>query len=253
MNQPYIREFESESDYQLSLVFDARSDMGAGPTGRTKLHYAREVALGCVYAAESYGDPVSAQLVDDGGTIWRYGPSASSTAYRTIRSRLLDVDPAAKRRRDTDRSRPISPAEAGTRGGILDDDSPFASRLRPFLADTTSYVSRVSDRPLFSAVSAACSDADRRHHLVLVTDDTAKVETYEAAVLASKQSGRTSVFLTPTALFERGGTASGDGFVEFEEFRARLDRLENVTAYEVAPRTAVELATTSVATALGES
>jgi uncharacterized protein (DUF58 family) len=253
MNQPYIREFESESDYQLSLVFDAGADMGSGPTGRTKLDYAREIALGCVYAAESYGDPVSARLVDDDGTRWQYGPSASATAYRTVRSRLLDLDSGAGRRRDVDRSRPISPADAGSRGQLLDDDSPFASRLRPFLADTESYVSRVSDRPLFGAVGAACSDADRRHHLVLVTDDTAKVETYEAAVLASKQSGRVSVFLTPSALFERNETVGDDGFVEFEEFRARLDRLENVTAYEVAPRTAVERATTSAATALGES
>lgn len=246
MNEPYIREFESESDYQLSLVLDVGSHMRVGPAGRTKYDYAREVALASIEAAESYGDPVSAQVVDDDGTVWRYGPSTSSDAYRAVRTRLLGQQPRPGDGRAVDASRPVAPSEAHRRGRMLDGDSAFSSTLRPFLSDTATYVSRVSDRPVYEAVSSACADAERQHHLILVTDDTAKVETYEAVVLASKRSGQTSVFLTPQALFDRPDTSDRprtDRFVEFEEFRTRLDGLSNVAAYEVAPRTAVERAT----------
>ncbi|WP_144905875.1 DUF58 domain-containing protein [Halobellus captivus] len=251
MNQPYIREYESESDYQLSLVFDAGSQMRAGPTGRTKHAYAREIALGFVHAAESYGDPIRAHFLDDDGTHWRYGPSTTSDAYQTIRNRLLDSRPAAGGTGTVDISNPVSPSEARQTGQSLDGDSPFATTLRPFLDETATYISRVSDRPLFNAVKTACG-TDSRAHLVLITDDTSKVETYEAIVLASQESEQTSVFLTPSALFDRTQTAGTDGFVEFEAFRRRLNRLRNVTAYEVAPRPAVERARTDAATAGGD-
>ncbi|WP_311173104.1 DUF58 domain-containing protein [Halobellus ordinarius] len=251
MNDLYIREFESESDYLLSLVVDAGAGMNVGPDGRTKHAYAREIALSCLHAAESYSDPVAARLVVDDGTAWALGPSASTDAYRQIRQQLLDSDPRAGVDRSVDPGQPVGQPEARTRRQRLDDDSPFATVLRPFFAETATYVSRVSDRPLFDAVKTACGDADRQHHLVLVTDDSAKVETYEAAALAAEQSRRTSVFLTPTVLFESAGRAS-DNFVEFEEFRKRLDHLPNVTAYEIAPRDAVERATTELAAVAGE-
>lgn len=255
MNEPHIREFESESDYQLSLVLDAGSHMRVGPAGRTKHDYAREVALGCIGAAESYGDPVSAQIVEDDATVWRYGPSTSSDAYRAVRTRLLDQRPDVGHSRAAGGSRPVAPARARLRDRSLEGDSPFATTLRPFLSDTATYVSRISDRPVYEAVRAACTDAERQRHLILVTDDTAKVETYEAVVLASKRSRQTSVFLTPQALFDRVETRDHperEDFVEFEEFRNRLDELSNVTAYEVAPRSAVERATATTPTLGGE-
>ncbi|AFK19918.1 DUF58 domain-containing protein [Haloferax mediterranei ATCC 33500] len=251
MNQPYIREFESASDYLLSLVVDMGSHMNSGPTGRTMFSYAREVALGCIHAAELHGDPVSAQFVDDSATTWEFGPSSSSNAYQTIRRELLEVTPTDGDRRTVESSRPVAPADARKRSqSLVGDESAFATTLRPFLSDGTSYVSRVSDRPLFDAVKASCLRSDREDHLVLVTDDSAKVETYESVVVASKRSSQTTVFLTPNVLFGDVPTASGDGFdgfVDFEQFRKRLDRLPNVTAYEVAPRSAVELATAETA------
>ena len=256
MNEPYIREFEAESDYQLSLVLDVGSHMYVGPSGRTKYDYAREVALGCIEAAESFGDPVSVQVVDDDDTVWRYGPSTSSDAYRAVRTRLLGQRPRSGAGQGVDVSRPIAPAEAQRRARSLTGDSAFTTTLRPFLTDTATYLSRVSDRPLYEAVNAACTDADRQQHLILITDDTGKVETYEAAVLASNRSRQTSVFLTPQVLFDRSGTRdhpSGERFDDFEEFRRRLDGLTNVTAYEVAPRTAIERITATTATLGGTS
>lgn len=256
MNEPHVREFESESDYQLSLVVDAGSHMRAGPAGRTKHDYAREVALGYIGAAESYTDPVSAQIVGDDATIWRYGPSTASDAYRAVRTRLLKQRPETGTTQAVGVSRPVAPAGARLREQSLDGDSPFATTLREYFSDTATYVSRVSDRPVYEAVKAACINAERQHHLILVTDDTAKAETYEAVVLASKRSQQTSVFLTPQALFDRTETLDSperEGFVEFEEFRSRLDELANVTAYEVAPRTAVERATADTATLGGGS
>ncbi|ELZ89401.1 DUF58 domain-containing protein [Haloferax sulfurifontis] len=256
MNHPYIREFESESDYLLSLVVDCGSHMNRGPTGRTMLSYAREVALGLVDAAESHSDPISAQFVGDDATTWEFGPSSSSNAYQTVRRRLLAIAPTTSPRRPVGASRPVAPEDARKRSRRLDgDDSAFAATLRPYLKDGESYVSRVSDRPLFDAVKSACSRSDRQDHLVLITDDSAKVETYEAVVVASKRSSQTSVFLTPTTFFDdaaegetvdaNGANGAGDaaGFVAFEEFRKRLERLPNVTAYEVAPKSAMRLAT----------
>ncbi|ELZ96974.1 hypothetical protein C440_04333 [Haloferax mucosum ATCC BAA-1512] len=248
MNQPYIREFETESDYLLSLVVDCGAHMNRGPTGRTMLSYGREVALGCVNAAESHGDPISAQIVDETATVWEFGPSSSSNAYQTIRRELLATEPKSGTHRAVESSRPVAPTDARKRSQALDGDSAFSTTLRPFLFDGTSYVSRVSDRPLFDAVKTSCATADREDHLVVVTDDSAKVETYEAVVVAAERSSQTTVFLTPNALFG-DATAPGEsgGFAEFEEFRKRLDRLPNVTAYEVAPRTAIELATAETA------
>ncbi|MFK5604039.1 DUF58 domain-containing protein [Haloferax volcanii] len=256
MNHPYIREFESESDYLLSLVVDCGSHMNRGPTGRTMLSYAREIALGLVDAAESHGDPVSTQFVGDDAMEWEFGPSSSSNAYQTVRRRLLSMEPTASPRRPVDASRPVAPEDARKRSRLLDDDSAFAATLRPYLRDGESYVSRVSDRPLFDAVKSACSRSNRQDHLVLVTDDSAKVETYEAVVVASKRSSQTSVFLTPTTFFDdaadavdAGATDFAAGFVAFEEFRKRLERLPNVTAYEVAPKSAMALATARATTA----
>ncbi|QOS12630.1 DUF58 domain protein [Haloferax gibbonsii] len=252
MDHPYIREFESESDYLLSLVVDCGSNMNRGPTGRTMLSYAREVALGLIDAADSHGDPVSAQFVGDAGTTWEFGPSSSSNAYQTIRRRLLSIEPTRRSRRPVGTSRPVAPEDARKRSRLLDgDDSAFASTLRPYLSDGESYVSRVSDRPIFDAVKSACSRSDRQDHLVLITDDSARVETYEAVVVASKRSSQTSVFLTPTTFFDDAAGGAGDtaGVVAFEEFRKRLERLPNVTAYEVAPKSAMNLAADRATTA----
>ncbi|KAB1187546.1 MULTISPECIES: DUF58 domain-containing protein [Haloferax] len=248
MNHPHIREFESESDYLLSLVVDVGSHMNRGPDGRTMFAYGREVALGLVQAAEAYNDPLSTRLVADEGTVWEFGPSSSSNAYQTVRRKLLAYTPATGTARMAESSTPIAPTDALARGAALEgDDSAFARTLRPYLTESTSYVSRVVDKPLFDAVKTACSRVDRDDHLVLVTDDSSKAETYEAVVVAAQRSSRTTVFLTPNVLFDEG-PADRNGFIEFEEFRKRLDRLPTVTAYEVGPKTAVESATASVAT-----
>ncbi|WP_411964431.1 DUF58 domain-containing protein [Haloferax sp. YSMS24] len=249
MNHPHIREFESESDYLLTMVVDARSQMNRGPPGRTMFDFGREVALGLVGAAESHSDPISARLVSDDTTAWEFGPSSSLNAYQMIRRHLLTADPADGYLRRDGQSRPLAPTEALARGHLLEgDESRFATTLRPFLATSSSYVSRVNDDPLFTAVKASCGRGGRDDHLVLITDDSSKVETYEAVVVASKRSSQTSVFLTPNVLFD-GPPIDRERYVAFEEFRRRLDRLPNVTAYEVSPTAAIELARTETAAA----
>ncbi|WP_416840450.1 DUF58 domain-containing protein [Haloferax sp. DFSO52] len=247
MSSPYIRQFETESDFMLSVVVDGGSHMNRGPTGRTMFAYAREVALGLVQVAESYGDPVAMRLVGTDATLWEFGPSSASGTYQTMRRKLLSFSPGAGPQRSAESARLVSPTTALDRGRTLEDvESRFARTLRPYLTASTSYVSRVSERPLFVAVKASCGRTDRDEHLVLVTDDSAKVETYESVVAASKHCTQTTVFLTPTVLFDESPT-DHDEFAAFESFRRRLDDLPNVTAYEVAPRDAVELATATTA------
>ncbi|MFC7202629.1 DUF58 domain-containing protein [Haloferax namakaokahaiae] len=248
MNYPHIREFESESDLLLSLVVDVGSNMAAGPDGRTMFAYAREVALGLVETAASYNDPLSVRLVTDEGTAWEFGPSSSSNAYHESRRELLAFDPPSGATHSSKSASPLAPADALARRETLEtDDSPFATTLRPYLSASRTYLSRVSERPLFDAVKTACHRVDGDDHLVLVTDDTSNVETYEAAVVASQRCTQTTVFLTPTALFAEAPT-DRSRLVAFEEFRQRLDGLPSVEAYEIAPRTALERATTDTKT-----
>jgi hypothetical protein len=57
--------------------------------------------------------------------------------------------------------------------------------------------------------------------------------------LARRDEGEVLVFLTPQVLFEPGGLADMEDayerYVDFEEFRRELARLERVSAFEIAP------------------
>ena len=74
---------------------------------------------------------------------------------------------------------------------------------------------------------------------IFVTDDSNRAELTEAVRLARRGDDAVLVFLTPSVLFEpRALTdleAAYDRYVEFEEYRRSLARLDRVQAYEIAP------------------
>jgi uncharacterized protein (DUF58 family) len=239
LDEPHVREFEGESDRQTHLLVDARATMGRGSEGRTKLAFAREVALGMTEAAASTRDPVSLTVVDDAGV--RISVDAAETGQhvadlkRTLWS--LSTGSAAARRPTT--ASALGPADAqavAQRLGARDRDSALATTLAPFFEDAESYVARLDGDVLFEAARRHIARRGGRDWTLVFTDDAAPHQTLEAVKLLARDESHVTVFLTPTVLFAGlTGREAKERYVEFEEFRRRLARLPRVAAYEVAP------------------
>jgi uncharacterized protein (DUF58 family) len=212
--------------------------MAGGTAGRTKLEYAREVALGIAEYSRELNDPVGLYAVGDGGITGRYSPDAGEATFRRIRERLRTLTPTEAETMDT--GRPSAPVTARRRAAALeDDDSAFGARLRPFLASGDAYVERIRTDPLFTTTRVHLSRLSGTVLTVVVTDDSRRPELREAVKLARRGDDAVVVFLTPSVLFESGGLAdlerAYERYLEFEEFRRSLARLDRVGAYEVGP------------------
>ena len=79
---------------------------------------------------------------------------------------------------------------------------------------------------------------------VILTDDTHRMEVREAVRAARRHSEHVLVFLAPTVLFERGGVrnveTAYEEYVDFEEFRRDIARIDGVSAFEVGPADRIE-------------
>ena len=238
LNELFIREFEPETDRTTMVIVDHRDTMGAGPPGQTKLDYARETALGLVDHARDLDDPLGCFTVGDGGITSRRSPATGPQQFRVLRETLQGLAPTTPV--TTTESGAQVPAQARRIASTLQgDSSSFGTTLRPYFTEGTAYVERLEEDPLFDTT---------RHHLtrltgsvftIFVTDDSNRAELTEAVRLARRGDDSVLVFLTPSVLFEpRTLTdleAAYDRYVEFEEFRGSLARLDRVQAYEIAP------------------
>ena len=233
----HIREFEAETDMQVTIALDHRASTGVGGRQGTALDYLRQVALAYVREARALTDPVGLVAVGDGGLTHRREAGATRAQYDWLRTTLLDVEPTAPAERT-----PTSMTTAVPGGQLarrLTGETALDRHVRPFLTDRTDYVDRIHDRPLFESVRGFVERATRDSLLVLLTDDAQRTEVRETAMLASRGEGRVMVFMTPTTLFAAEGL--GDlasvhrEYVAFEEFRRTLDRMDGVRAFEVAP------------------
>ncbi|MDR9382613.1 MAG: DUF58 domain-containing protein, partial [Natronomonas sp.] len=85
--------------------------------------------------------------------------------------------------------------------------------------------------------------------ILLFADDTARAELREAAKLGANEGAGVVVFMTPSVLFERDGLVdldtAYDEYVDFEEFRRELSRIDGVSAFEVAPSDRIEAVLTA--------
>ena len=238
LNEPYIREFEAETDLETILVVDHRASMGTGHAGETKLDFARQVTLALLESAQEHSDPLGWYGVGDGGLTWTFTPSTDTTHYRTIASGIKSLDPTDDPTADHSTAT-VNPARARRTAARLDDESPFATKLRPFFESADSYVQRIADEPLFSAVRTASARNDGTSRTIIVTDDTHRTELREAVKVAQRGNGQVTVFLTPTVLYEPRTVGQIDDayrrYTEFEEFRRELAAIPRVTAFEVGP------------------
>lgn len=240
---PHVREYEAETDRQTLLVVDHRATLSTGRPGETKLDYLREVALATAAAARDLGDPLGLLAVGDEGITGRIEPASTPRNYVSIRRRLLDIEPTVP-------ETPLEGARSGpgaTAGGAaslrrtiadLEGDESFAATLRPFYAARQGYRERFADDPLYGAIRTVGDRNREAVWTVILTDDSAPDELREAVSLA-REGGEVLVLLAPTVLYEPGGLAdveaAYDRYVEAEEFRRELSRMDRVRALEVGP------------------
>lgn len=247
---PHVREYEVETDRQTMLVVDHRTRMATGSTGETKLDYLREVAMTFVESASDLTDPVGLATVGPGGlTAWE-APSTNKQTYGSIKTALHDLS-VSDDGVDTNRTATAlsvtgtSPGRARRKATMLaGDESAYGTHVRPFFSDAEGYVQRMDTDPLFGTIRTQLSQVAGSTWVAIFTDDTDRSQLRETVKLVANQAPAVRVFLTPTVLFERDGLAdlesAYEDYVDFEEFRRELARLDGVTAFEVGPGDRVE-------------
>jgi len=244
LDYPHVRDYEVETDRETLLFVDHRDAMAVGPQGETKLDYLREVALAFVESARDITDPLGlATFDDDGLTTWEQ-PSTQPGQYGSVRTALHDLAVSTGNGNGSARAT-RSPAVARRKATLLaGDDSAYSQRVTPFFSEAEGYVQRMDDDPLFDTVRLQLGRVSGAVWPVIFTDDTDRTQLRETVKLARQQSAGVLVFVTPSVLFERGGLADLDDayseYVDFEEFRRELARLDGVHAFEVGPGDRVE-------------
>lgn len=248
MNFPHVREYEVETDQQSILFVDHRQRLRTGQEGETPFAYLRELALAFVTNGEEMTDAVGLAVVNDTGLRTWEPPATNAETYGTIRTTLQDMQTT-----HTQSSRSQTAVRAGTQSAgavrqkavtLAGKASPFSNSLRPFFAETGGYVQRMDDDPLFGTLRTQLQTAPGANQAIILTDDTNRTSLKESVKIAQQQATNVVVFLTPQCLFNEDTLADLDGaydeYVQFEEFRRELARLNHVDAYEVAPGDRIE-------------
>ncbi len=265
----YVREFEAESDRQTVICLDHRARTDTGPDGATLFAYTREVALGFIEGAAGLSDPVGCWTVGDAGITGQFEPTSSSAGYDRIRTHIQDLTPTTAT--DTDPSSipddsdseaamgtpatnghatsstlpsedhaVVRPATARARNTRLgDEQTDFATRLRPFFENQDSYVQRLQGDPLFQTVERMQASTAGTTLSVIITDDANRDRLREAVRLATRRGNYAFVFIAPQLLFTDDRSldveAEYEQYIDFEEFRRSLEGIPRVTAFEVGP------------------
>ena len=244
LNEPHIREFEAEQDYKTLLVVDHRAAMGAGPTGRRKLDFARQVALALVDSTRELGDPLACYTVGDEGVTNAFRSSSDDDQYQAVARTLRTLEPTTTDGSGNDfggeaGGEVLNPGEAGRTAQLLSGETAFESRLRPFFEDAEQYVQRIVDEPLFGAVRVASTALDSGARTIIISDDEHRTELLEAVKAARGGDGHVVAFITPSVLYDSRTLADIDDayrrYTEFEAFRRDLAAVSRVSAYEVGP------------------
>ncbi|WP_255150052.1 DUF58 domain-containing protein [Halorarius halobius] len=242
-NELYVRKFESETDRETALVVDHRAALGTGRAGETQLDYLREAALTFLASARKLQDPIGLYTVGDAGLTNAWDPEAGTGQFQRLRRTIQELEPTS----ETESGKPLAgspggrtPGEARTAAAALaDDDSAFATRLRPYYERPEPYVERISSTPLFGTVRSRVDRLRGSVWTVILTDDRHRAELRETVKLARRGDDHVLVFLAPRMLFETDAMVdiddAYDRYVDFEEFRRDLARLDRVEAFEVAP------------------
>lgn len=240
LNEPYVREYEVETDRKTALVMDHRAVMGTGQCGQTQLDYLREIALVILEAAEDANDPLGLYAVGDDGVTERTPPSTAARQYTYLARSLRGLSPTVGSETVATNRRARSPADSRRAAALLrDSDAAFARTLAAYYDDAGVYIDRIAEDPLFETVRSVRTRLQGSLLSIICTDDSNRAELREAVKLARRGENRVLVLLTPRSLFTPGGLADLEDayaeYLEFEEFRRDLTRLNRVSALEVVP------------------
>ncbi|WP_363465474.1 DUF58 domain-containing protein [Halogeometricum borinquense] len=243
LNHPHIRDYEMPTARQTALIVDHRASTADGTPGETKLDFLREIALAFVNSADSLDDPIGLYTVGDEGTTNTAPPRASERQYRSIRSTLRNLEPTTGKSGAADAKPGQAAISRRTATTLSEDNTAFGETLRPYFGATNRYADRFADRPLFSTTQSRLGRLQGAVWSVVLTDDTNRSELYESIKAVRRTEGRVLVFITPSALFDStlgNIEAAYAEYREFESFRKRLNKLDGVTAFEVAHETRLE-------------
>lgn len=237
LGDPYIREFETNTDRDTLLFVDHRSSLADGPAGRTQLDYLREIGLWFTRHAADLDDPLGLYTIGNAGRTAQTPLQTGSASYRRIEHQLHDLTP-------TTASTPTRPThtmasiDLHERARQLDDNSQYTMTLRPYLAHTGTAVERVESDPLFSTVTTTLDRTRGDPWIVILTDDTHRTELHETLRVLRRRDIYVSVFICPNALFTSHGLTDADtayaDYVDFLDYRDRLAG-PRTTLYEVGP------------------
>jgi uncharacterized protein (DUF58 family) len=234
--RPFIREFEAESDRTTLLVVDARPGLRVGPPGATALEYLRTLAIAHLSVARRLGDPVGCVGVDDTGVRRLVAPTNAARGYEIARRRLLGLTATSGP------SRPRASLPIQRRPGRYDPGTRFGEVLASYAAARPA--ADPESKPLQAAVRTAIASLSGSVRVVVYTDDADRAGVRE--VVSDVRHGGYSLefFVAPRVLFEPDTFADLAGATEryedFERFRRRLVAIDDVAAYEVAPRSRIE-------------
>ena len=244
LDNVYVREFEIETVRPLLLLVDGRTTESHS-NGNRPVEYRRHIAATLAAEAASHGDPVGLYQITPTGVEASTRLSAAPTHYLQLRDRLYTPQQeTATTETDHARATPQIPLETATVARRLrDDQSPFGTHLKPFLRGEMEYID-VDGRPLVETVRTYLTRQGTDARVAIIADDQRREELYDAVKLAGQLSPEILVFTTPTALFDSQHLADIDHvygeYATFEQFRQRLDRIDNVTAFEAAPGDTVQ-------------
>lgn len=236
----YIREFEAESDRDVSLLVDHRSHTATGTQVDEPLRYLRAVALGVIETAESDGDPIGLLTVGNNGLTTIMSPTRQQDRIAEIKERLYTLDPTPAGSPDSavDLRHPKVVRQLSRQ--LSDDNSAFATTLRAFTDSATGYLQYMESDPLYSGVEYLNTTTQMTQLRVILTTDQQKSRLRETVRTAATGDNSVIVFIAPSVLFDSGSLADIETaytqYREFEEFRAALDRYDSVAAYEIGPR-----------------
>lgn len=232
----YVREFETNTDRDTLLFVDHRSSLADGPAGRTQFDYLREIGLWFTRHAADLADPLGLYTIGDTGRTAQTSLQTGSAHYRRLEHQLHDLTPSeATPSRST---HTMTSTDFHERSRQFDDDSPYATTLKPYLAHARTAVERVESDPLFNTVTTTLDRTRGDPWIVILTDDTHRAELHETLRVLRRRDIHASVFICPNALFTPYGLTDADtayaDYVDFLDYRDRLAG-PRTTLYEVGP------------------
>ena len=240
-NQPYVREYDPETDADLMCLISHSEAMGVGVPGQTMLDYAKQVGMGLLSLAESEDDPVGICTVDGTGDLVYRPPTTQFDVYRQMQDILSSLQPNSRHDQPAPDvpNRVLGIQDTNRRAESLDETTTFGTILNSFYQPQLRHRSVSADNPLLSAITYLDTTRTDETHLLCICGDEDRSSVYTAAQLAGTQFDVVTLFITPTVLYDPDAlatpTTAYETYRSFEEFRQRLERIDDVTVLEVAP------------------